>query len=294
MVVTAPDGFLRKYHSMKFPTKTPQPLNPEIDAYYRQGREVQRLFKGIGQLERCRTQEIIRRFLPDPPGVVIDVGGGPGTYALWLARFGYEVHLVDRMLLHVDQANEASRAQPDFPLASCTLGDAVHLGRDDESADAVLLLGPLYHLQDHEDRIAALQEARRILKPGGLLFSAAISRFASLMDGLDNEFYGDPDFIEIVRRDLLDGHHYNPNPERNYFTTAYFHHPDELKAELETAGLEVRNILAIEGPGWIARDFDRQWQDPIERENILKAVRWVEEEPSLMGMSCHIMGVAGR
>src|SRR5262245_31660900 len=144
------------------------PLVPvEIDSHYVAGMEAGRLAQGSGRLELARTQEILRRFLPPPPAVVVDVGGGPGRYACWLASLGYEVHLYDPAPLHVVQAEEASKAQPNHPVASCTVGDARASNRPAESADAVLFLGPLYHLTDRADRVAALKEAHRVLRPRG-------------------------------------------------------------------------------------------------------------------------------
>jgi ubiquinone/menaquinone biosynthesis C-methylase UbiE len=79
------------------------------------------------------------------------------------------------------------------------------LDRSEQSADVVLLLGPLYHLIEAADRRKALQEAYRVLVPGGLLFAAAISRFASALDGLAQDLFADPVFDQIVQRDIADG-----------------------------------------------------------------------------------------
>ena len=183
-------------------------------------------------------RELIGRFLPAAPGMVLDVGGGPGRYACWLAGLGYEVHLVDPVEKHVEAAREASSAQPEHPLASAALGDARSLDQADGSADAVLLMGPLYHLTDRTDRLAALREAYRVLKPGGVVIAKAINRFASLLDGLTEGYIDDPDFVPILRRDLVDGQHRGLPDDFGYFTTGYFHRPDELEAEVREAGFE--------------------------------------------------------
>ena len=104
------------------------------------------------------------RYVPSLPAVIFDVGGGPGVYACWLAKQGYEVHLVDATPLHVELARQASQAQPDAPLASIEIGDACSLKRSDESCDVVLLFGPLYHLTERVDRLTALHEAHRVLR----------------------------------------------------------------------------------------------------------------------------------
>jgi SAM-dependent methyltransferase len=266
-------------------------LPPGIDDHYAAGLEAGRLASGVGRLELARTQEILRRYLPQPPAVVADIGGGPGVYACWLAWVGYEVHLIDPVPLHLAQAEAASGAQPGRPIASCALGDARALTRPDGSADAVLLLGPLYHLTGRADRLTALREARRVLRPGGVLVAAAISRFASALDGLRSGYLDDPNFAEIVDRDLTDGQHRNPTNHPAYFTTAFFHHPDELRREVEDAGLTPERVLAVEGPAWLLADFDRHWDDPGRRERLLQVVRRLEAEPSVLGASAHIVAV---
>src|SRR5262249_50314644 len=136
---------------------------PEIAAHYAEGHEATRLFYGRGQLERTRTQELLRRHLPAPPAAILDVGGGAGVYAFWLAAEGYEAHLIDLVPLHVEQARRASEMPGAAPLASVRLGDARQLEQPDGSADAVLLLGPLYHLTERTDRVLALTEAKRVV-----------------------------------------------------------------------------------------------------------------------------------
>jgi len=260
-------------------------------AYYEASNEAERLLEGLGQLEFVRTQELILRYLPPPPGAVLDIGGGGGIYACWLAGLGYEVHLLDIVPMHVEQAREASNAQPDHPIASCAMGDARAVDRPDGSVDAVLLLGPLYHLTERADRVAALSEARRILRVGGLVFAAGISRFASALSGLVNGFLSDPEFVRIVERDLAEGQHRNPSRRRGYFTTAYFHHPEELQAEMETAGLRHEATLAVEGPGSLLPDLEERWHDPERRKQILMSVRWLEKEPTMIGVSSHMLAI---
>ena len=175
----------------------------QIAAHYNLGVERDRLAGGPGALELARTQLLLERYLPAPPAVIADVGGGPGRYALWLAERGYRVHLVDAMPLHVEQARAADR--PHAALASAEVGDARALRLADACADAVLLMGPLYHLQERADRVQALAEARRVCRPGGVVIAAAISRFASMLDGMRWEFLADPTFAAIAAGDLRAG-----------------------------------------------------------------------------------------
>jgi ubiquinone/menaquinone biosynthesis C-methylase UbiE len=185
----------------------------------------------------------------------------------------------------------ASAAQPKTPLASCTIGDARRLEFDDEVADAVLLMGPLYHLVEASDRRQALDEAWRVLKPGGRLFAVGISRFASSIDGLASGYLQDPVFREIVRRDLADGQHRNPAQKRGYFTTAFFHHPAELADEVAQAGFRKTALLAIEGMSYLVHDLAGLWGNDDLREFVLDLIGKLEGEPSLIGASPHLMCV---
>jgi SAM-dependent methyltransferase len=223
--------------------------------------------------------------------VVLDVGGGPGAYALWLAGLGYTVHLIDAVPRHVAQARQAAVAQPDRPLASAAVGDARRLAHPDGSADAVVLLGPLYHLTERADRVQALREARRVLRPAGWVFAAAVSRFASALDGLTGGSWDDPAFARIVEQDLTDGQHRNPTGNPEYFTTTFFHHPAELRAELEEAGLRHAGTFAVEGPAWLLPDLAARWKDPARRERLLALLRRIEQEPTLLGVSAHLLAV---
>jgi len=266
----------------------------EMLRHYEKVAESSRLSTGVFQLERARTEELIVRHLPPVPATVLDIGGGAGAYALWLATRGYRVHLVDPVPKHVEQARVVSAKQPEFSLASAEIGDARHLSFPDNCADAVLLLGPLYHLLERDDRLTALREARRVVRPGGFVWGAAISRFASFFDSLSTGFFSDSRFASILERDLAEGQHRNPTDNPIYFTDAFFHRPGELSREFLAAGFEVVAVLAIEGPGWLARNFDHLWNDPAQREQLLECVRKVEREPSILGASAHIMCIARR
>ena len=120
----------------------------------------------------------------------------------------------------------------------------------------------------------------------------SICRFASLLDSLTGGFVDDPRFVPILERDLIDGQHRNATGNSLYFTTAYFHRPDEVRVEIRQAGLEHLETLALDGPVWLAKDFDERWADPVRREQLLALARQVEREPELMGVSQHLLAVA--
>src|SRR5437016_4632976 len=125
-------------------------LNADIRLFYEEAPEAERLHTGPSQLEFERTKELLVERLPKPPATILDVGGGPGAYALWLAELGYDVHLIDPVARLVSQAQHRSDGSP-HQLASCSVGDARELRWKDASVDAALELGPLYHLVRGED-----------------------------------------------------------------------------------------------------------------------------------------------
>ncbi|HXW55177.1 MAG TPA: methyltransferase domain-containing protein [Candidatus Cybelea sp.] len=257
----------------------------DIISHYTETPEDDRLRSGWGVLELARTQELLRRYLPPPPRTILDIGGGSGIYSAWLGSLGYRTHLIDIVPRHIESARHIGE------IASAEIGDARGLSRADRSADAVLLLGPLYHLTERSDRVRALKEARRVLRPGGPLFAAAISRFGSLFDGLTRGFIDDPAFAPILRRDLRQGQHRNPTERPEYFTRAFFHRPEQLRAEFAEAGFSWVELFAVEGPGYLARDFEARWADLPRRKMLLDLVRQVEGEEILLGVSPHWLAV---
>src|ERR671912_764930 len=126
-------------------------------AHYGRGSEESRLGAGPGLLEQERTRELLRRYLPPEPARVADIGAGPGAYSLWLAERGYEVVARDLVPLHVEQLRTAATERG--LVVDAQPGDARRLDLPDRTVDAVLLFGPLYHLQDREGRVRALREA---------------------------------------------------------------------------------------------------------------------------------------
>lgn len=270
----------------------PAPIDG-VAGYYDRYPEESRFESGPMRLELERTREILARELPASPARVLDVGGAAGVYALWLAAEGHEVHLVDASPRLVALARERS-AGATKPLASAGVGDARGLAQEDGAFDAVLVLGPLYHLPDEVDRARALSEAYRVLRPGGVLVAAAITRYASTLDGLSRELSRDPRFVAIRDRDLRDGQHRNPTDDDAYFTTAYFHRAEDLIAEIGNAGFSEVRVLGVEGPGWILPDVERRWGDPALRADLLAVARALESEPSIRGVSAHLLGVGRR
>jgi SAM-dependent methyltransferase len=259
-------------------------IDEEILEHYGLGEEKDRLLRH--RLEMLRTQELLSRSLPPPPAAILDVGGGPGRYSAWLADLGYNVVLLDPVPLHVEQA----AALGGFDARS---GDARALEEGDASFDVVLLMGPLYHLVDRSERLQAWREAARVVRPGGLVAAALISRYAAVLDGTFRELSLDPDFRLLAERTAETGVLEAGAPDHP-FTTAYFHHPEEAAPEVADAGLEMEGLFGIEGPGEWMPDIDARLDDDDRRELLLGLARRLEQEPSAVGISPHLLVVARR
>ena len=95
-------------------------------------------------------------------------------------------------------------------------------------------------------------------------------------------------------QDLKNGQHKNPTGKPEYFMDTFFHHPNELRSEVEEAGFVVTGIYGVEGPAWLVSDFDRWWDNEELRERLLRIARTLETETSILGVSAHIMAVAAR
>lgn len=262
----------------------------DVIEYYARFAEESRLLSGAARLELERTKEILLRLLPEAPARIVDVGGAAGVYSAWLAGLGYEVHLVDASERLVGEARQLNAALS-TPIATLTVADARQLPQADGFADVVLVMGPLYHLIEADARAEALREAWRVLKPSGLAVVAAISRYASALDGLSRRLTSDPAFVAMRDRDLRDGQHRNETDRIDYFTTAYLHRPEDLRLEMLAAEFEDVGVLGVEGAGWMLADFDARWADPVMRADLLATARAFESEPSIVGVSAHLLGI---
>lgn len=262
----------------------PPDLGGDISDYYEQGREDARLRTGGGRLELWRTQQILRRYLPPAPACVLDIGGGSGVHAEWLANDGHDVHLIDPVPLHVEQASA-------LPGTTASIGDARELRQSDQSADVSLLLGPLYHLTDRADRLRALNEATRVTRRGGIVAVAGISRFASMRDSLRKSWLDDSRWVETVERTVATGRHVNDSGHDQRFTTAYFHDPDDLGTELAEAGLHDVELIAVEGVGSFLENIVELLESPETRHVLMRWIELTEREPSMLGASGHILAI---
>jgi ubiquinone/menaquinone biosynthesis C-methylase UbiE len=252
----------------------------DLFAYYAGQDEGQRLFRfAHNRLELLRTRELLLRQLPLPPAVVLDVGGGPGVHAAWLAGRGYRVHLVDVVPGHV-------RAAAEHGPMTAEVGDARRLTQSDASVDAVLLLGPLYHLVGRAERIAALAEARRVLRPGGILLAAAIGRFMAVLDWAQRGGLT-VDVAAKLAPVMSSGVH---DPTLG-FTDAFFHTAAQLQDEVAEAGFADVRVVGIEGPAWTIVDAPGDDAD-ARLDSALRCAQLTENFAEIVDASAHLMVLA--
>ena len=270
------------------------PQRAAMHEYYELGAEDERLVRSArGRLEFERTQEIVQRYLPRPPAAIADVGGGPGRYALWLASLGYRVVHRDIVPMHVEQVREAAAVCGGGAAIDTAVADARDLDLKSGSVDAVLLLGPLYHLSERAERVRALREAARIVRPGGPVFAAAISRWAPRLDGILRcrvyENYADAELLigEAERTGVL------PPLGPGSFC-GFAHRPGQLRGEFASAGLAVTDLVCVEGGAFLLDDLDLRLADERDWRVVLETARALERVPELLGIGPHLLATAHR
>jgi SAM-dependent methyltransferase len=255
-------------------------IDARIQAYYdRQFAESERLTtrSAQGRLEHQRTQELIRELVP-PGSRILDVGGATGAHAAPLAADGYVVHLLDPVASQV----EAARTDGTF---TAEVGDARRLPSGDDEFDAALLLGPLYHLESRGERLQALGEARRVVRPGGHVFAAAIPRLTrhaavTLTREIPHPY--PPEWTALLE-------HGTPEPGSR-FPGGHFHTGEELEAELVDAGLVDVRVVGVEGPAGLGMETLDE-ATPEVHAAALTIARAVADVPGIRDLSNHLLGI---
>ncbi|MDD4761376.1 MAG: methyltransferase domain-containing protein [Bacteroidaceae bacterium] len=265
-------------------------IDNDVLAGYNTGKEKGRLHNGLGLIEFERTKEILRQQLPPAPAVIYDIGGGYGEYSYYLASLGYEVYLYDIAERNIEMSRDLGR-ECGLALKATEVADARSIMRPDESANAILLFGPLYHIVNYEERQLCLKECYRLLKHNGLLFTAAITCYATTLKCVrtydENALLDDIEFYKMLETEVKTGLH-----TKKPMGLSYFHKPDELKDEIETAGFGDIDIRGVIGPCWLIPNLDDAWKNESKRESIMRIVRLCEKEESLMGLSTHFLSIS--
>jgi len=274
-------------------------MHDDVRAYYDSfgEREWERLTRpDDGAVEFAVTRRAIENFMP-PAARVLDIGGGPGRYSLWLAERGHQVTLADLSPALIDLAREKVAADPaGTRIEEIVVADACDLSRwPDGTFGAVLALGPFYHLPDPADRDRAAGELARVLAPGGVAFVALMPRYAFVRRTLDI-----PDERHhlssraFMARLLDDGVFENDIPGR--FTGGYGARPEEIAPFFARHGFVALALLAAES---IVPDLQEQLaalatDTPEAHRAMLGTLVRIAGDPSILGLANHLLYVGQR
>ena len=279
-------------------------IDTTVLAGYNAGIERGRLRTGIGLIEFERTKEILLEKLPEPPAVIYDIGGAYGEYSWWLAGLGYEVHLFDLSETNILMSEELAGEHTGVSLKAAEVCDARAIPRLDKSADAILLMGPLYSITEYEERILAIKESWRLLKEDGLLFSAALTPYSVLTPRIatyhvDNTKKGteldDPAVIAIIERALTDGCYNNPEKKiANGLGSSHLHTAKALREELACGGFVTHSVHGVMGGAWLAPNLEELLENETTRAVLMKTVWMLDTHEEIIGLSGHMLAVSGK
>ncbi len=237
------------------------------------------------RIEFAVTLRTLEDYLPPSPARILDIGGGPGRYAIELTRRGYEVTLAD---ISAGELRVARSMAPTcgVELRRVTLGDARAMPFATGAFDAVLMLGPLYHLQVEDERRRAVQEAMRVAKPDAPLFCAVITRYAPLRWWAKNDPARVTDNLAWWTERLESGLF----GDFEGFTDFHTVRAEEFRPFIESCGLETIDLVGCEGVVSMIRD----------RVNALESTAWdawvelnyrLGKDPSTHGGAEHLVHV---
>ena len=239
------------------------------------------------RIEFTVTRHFLKKYLPKK-GVILDAGGGPGRYAIALAKEGYEVVLLDLVKKMLEIAKEKIRKEGvENKVRKIVEGSVADLSMfPDETFDGVLCLGgPLSHLLDRKERERATKEIVRVAKSEALIFTSVIGRLGVLKTILLEI----PEHIKYCRHHLEVGD-YIPGVSGKGFTAAYWFLPNELKELFEQNGVETLDLVGLEGlSSHLEKATNELYKDKEKWNMWIDIILETCNYPSVVGMAEHIL-----
>jgi SAM-dependent methyltransferase len=257
----------------------------DIAAFYDNNLESEHARLERHPLEYELTWRYLEQYLPEQ-GAILEIGAATGRYTLDLARRGYQVSAVDLSAVESGRCRERIAEAGQQKQVELVVADARDLaGVTGRGFDAVLLMGPLYHLIELSDRRMALQQALERLRPGGLIFSAFISRFGIFCDLLKDHpgWIQDQDEVRSILERGRDPHDFPHGGFRGYFALA-----SEIAPLHEALGCESLVLAGME-PVIAAQDESYNKLEGQERQLWLDLLYEVSTEASIIGASRHLL-----
>ncbi len=262
-------------------------ISRNIEIFYNKVSEETRLNKGMGVFEFERVKLLIEKYLSSSTLKIIDIGGGTGKYSEWLAKKGHQVYLVEPIPKHIKLAEgRASKLKNKFYVQA---GESRKLEFKNNFADLIILHGPLYHLQKKEDRELTISEAKRVLKNDGIILGFAINYTASTLVGLLNGLIHKNSFFKMCKEELTTGIHNPPDDFPWLLAEAYYHKPEQLKAEFINQGLTYINTYAVEGMAWLDKEYFANMLNNKKQKTLLELIKITENDNYLLPFSPHMM-----
>jgi ubiquinone/menaquinone biosynthesis C-methylase UbiE len=260
----------------------------KIISYYAKFNEWERLNTFEGKLEYDLCIPIILKNLPKN-AEILDLGGGPGRYTLELAKRGYLVHLADLSNELLEQARTKINELGVKNVKSITQVNAVDLNcYEDRYFDVVLLLGPLYHLTNEDERNRCVKEVNRVLKNNGIVMASFIPYLSGAI-GVAGRMFNFPDQVDIetLKRVFLNGI-FNNKANRG-FQEGYYPPSKEIIQLFSDNGFSKISLRSIRGwgNGREAEIYKIQEKDIVLFNAIIDIINRTSDDPAIIETCSH-------
>lgn len=249
-----------------------------LEKYYQKFNEDKRLLSRHGQVEFAVSKKYIEEVIGSRRGLdIIDIGAGTGRYSVYLAEAGHNVTAVEIVKKNVSQIKMKSQK------VVAKQGDAKKLKFADESFDIALLFGPVYHLFSHEDKLKAINEAKRVVKKGGhILIMYLMNDYAVITYA-----FKEGNLKKVIEEGKLDKNFQCRTIEEDLYSYVRVEEIDKLAKEAE---LERVKIIGVDG----ATDYIRPIINKLDQEDFETFIKYqlsICERYELLGASSHCLDI---